>query len=411
MRIRDALRKRGVEVDFSEFLEADVKRRATRAQVETLRGERNTVSDQFAKLKREGGDVEPLRERMKIVSVALQELEGVLAELDGEAKDFLDQLPNIADDDVPAGGKEANQVVRDGGAKPTFDFEPTDHVDLARRLDLIDYERGTKLGGSGFWVYVGDGALLEWSLLNYFIEAHRRDGYTFILPPHILRYDCGYAAGQFPKFAEEVFMIEGGEQFMLPTSETALLNLHAGETLNESELPKKYFAFSPCYRKEIGGYRAKERGTLRGHQFDKVEMFQFTSPDGSGPAHHELVGKAEQLVVDLGLHYRVSLLAAEDMGAAMARTYDVEVWLPSLGDYIEVSSVSNARDYQARRANIRFAPSSGGKSGFVHTLNASGLATSRLLPAILEQHQLEDGTVVVPEVLRKWMDRDILTPE
>jgi seryl-tRNA synthetase len=373
MRIRDALRKRGVEVDFSEFLEADVKRRATRAQVETLRGERNTVSDQFAKLKREGGDVEPLRERMKIVSVALQELEGVLAELDGEAKDFLDQLPNIADDDVPAGGKEANQVVRDGGAKPTFDFEPTDHVDLARRLDLIDYERGTKLGGSGFWVYVGDGALLEWSLLNYFIEAHRRDGYTFILPPHILRYDCGYAAGQFPKFAEEVFMIEGGEQFMLPTSETALLNLHAGETLNESELPKKYFAFSPCYRKEIGGYRAKERGTLRGHQFDKV--------------------------------------AAEDMGAAMARTYDVEVWLPSLGDYIEVSSVSNARDYQARRANIRSAPSSGGKSGFVHTLNASGLATSRLLPAILEQHQLEDGTVVVPEVLRKWMDRDILTPE
>jgi seryl-tRNA synthetase len=278
----------------------------------------------------------------------------------------------------------------------------------------VDYKRGAKLNGTGAWIYTGTGAALEWALLNYFVESHQRDGYTFILPPHLLLYENGYVAGQFPKFASDVFLIEqqGGDpqRFLLPTSETALVNLHRDETLAESDLPLKYFSYTPCYRKEFGGYRTAERGTLRGSQFNKVEMFQLTLPEDSEHAHQELLHKAERLVAGLGLHYRVSLLAAGDMSAAMAKTFDVEVWLPSLQRYLEVSSVSNARDYQARRGDIRYKRPGDDRSKFVHTLNASGLATSRLLPAILEQNQTADGTVTVPEVLRRWVGRDVLVP-
>ncbi len=238
-----------------------------------------------------------------------------------------------------------------------------------------------------------------------------RDGYEFVLPPHVLTYAAGYTAGQFPKFADEVLALDEGQQgparFLLPTAETALVNLHRDETLPETELPKRYVAYTPCYRKEAGGYRTAERGTLRGHQFNKVELFQFTHPTASDAVHGELLGKAEALVQELDLHYRITRLAAGDTSAAMAKTYDVEVWLPSVGAYVEVSSVSNARDYQARRGNIRYRPRQG-KSAYVHTLNASGLATSRLVPALLEQHQQADGTVAVPDVLRKWIPSGVL---
>ncbi|MER5181524.1 serine--tRNA ligase [Streptomyces sp. NPDC002896] len=336
--------------------------------------------------------------------------EGKLAGLEQARRAFLDPL-NLPDTDVPAGGKENNAVVREVGQRPEFRFTPRDHVSIARRLGLVDHERGTKLGGSGFWLYRGNGALLEWALLNYFVAAHVRDGYEFMLPPHVLTFAAGYTAGQFPKFADEVFALEQGEQgperFLLPTAETALVNPHRDETLPEAELPKRYVAYTPCYRKEAGGYRTAERGTLRGHQFNKVELFQFTHPDASDAAHAELLGKAEELVQELNLHYRITRLAAGDTSAAMAKTYDVEVWLPSVGAYVEVSSVSNARDYQAGRANIRCRPRQG-KSAYLHTLNASGLATSRLVPAILEQHQRADGTVDVPEVLRKWIPSGVL---
>ena len=232
-------------------------------------------------------------------------------------------------------------------------------MDLVTSLGLIDYERGAKIGGNGFWVYTGDGALLEWALLNYFIEEHLKDGYQFMLPPHILTYQCGYTAGQFPKFADDVFKIETGEvndrmQFILPTAETVLINYHRDEILNEEDLPKKYFAYTPCYRKEAGSYRAEERGMIRGHQFNKVEMFQYTLPEDSEAALDELVNKAERLVQGLGLHHRVSKLAAQDCSDSMGKTYDIEIWIPSMNDYKEVSSCSNASDYQARRGNIRF---------------------------------------------------------
>ena len=280
---------------------------------------------------------------------------------------------------------------------------------------MIDYPRGAKLGGNGAWVYRGWGARMEWALLNFFINEHLNDGYELILPPHMLNYECGYVAGQFPKFSDEVYWIQNptssDRKFLLPTAETALVNLHRDEILSADELPKKYIAYTPCYRREAGSYRSEERGMIRGHQFNKVEMVQYTKPEDSDRAFQELVGKAERLVQELGLHYRLSRLAAGDCSASMARTYDIEVWIPSMGIYKEVSSASNARAYQARRGNIKYRDENR-KLQFVHTLNASGLATSRVMPAIVEQYQNADGSVTVPEVLRPYMGGvDVIRPQ
>lgn len=256
---------------------------------------------------------------------------------------------------------------------------------------------------------------MEWALLNFFINEHLNDGYELILPPHMLNYECGYVAGQFPKFSDEVYWIQNptssDRKFLLPTAETALVNLHRDEILSADELPKKYIAYTPCYRREAGSYRSEERGMIRGHQFNKVEMVQYTKPEDSDRAFQELVGKAERLVQELGLHYRLSRLAAGDCSASMARTYDIEVWIPSMGIYKEVSSASNARAYQARRGNIKYRDENR-KLQFVHTLNASGLATSRVMPAIVEQYQNADGSVTVPEVLRPYMGGvDVIRPQ
>ncbi len=414
--VRSALLKRMEAVDLAPLLEWDAQRRSVIQETETLKARRNQVSAQIPALKKEGKPVDELTHEMHAVSAKIKELDAQVNELDAKIKDMLDGMPNIPDDDVVAGGKEQNQVIRVWGQKPEFAFAPKDHVELVTSLGLVDYERGVKLGGRGFWLYKGDGAKLEWGLLNYFIEEHLKDGYEFILPPHLLLYQCGYTAGQFPKFEEDVFHIEADEpgrkfsEFLLPTAETALINLHRDEILKEEELPKKYFAFTPCYRKEAGSYRTQERGMIRGHQFHKVEMFQFTLPEQSGAAFEELVGKAERLVQGLGLHYRVSKLAAQDCSASMAKTYDIEIWIPSMNEYKEVSSASNGKDYQPRRGNIRFKRKDGKKPEFIHALNASGLATSRLLPAIVEQFQQADGSVIVPDVLRKWVGKDVLPP-
>ena len=317
-------------------------------------------------------------------------------------------LPNLPDPDLKPGGKENNEPLKYFGEPHKFDFEPKNHVELCTSLGLIDYERGVKLGGNGFWIYKGMGARLEWALLNYFIDTHIKDGYTFILPPHMLEYQCGLTAGQFPKFADEVYKIanptdEGRVHYMLPTAEAALASYFRDEMLRESDLPAKMFAYTPCFRREAGSYRADERGMVRGHQFNKVEMFQFTLPEKSDEAFEELVTKAEALVSGLGFHFRTVKLAAGDCSASMARTYDIEIQIPSMNGYKEVSSVSNARDYQARRGNIRFKREATGKPEFVHTLNGSGLATSRILPALVEQNQLADGSVKIPPVLQKYL--------
>ena len=375
-------------------------------KTEELKALRNKVSAQIPLMKKNGEDVGQQLAEMKNVAEEVKRLDADLARINEKQTTFLQSLPNLPDDDLLGGGKENNKVISMWGKKPEFDFQPLHHVDIAEKLHLIDYNRGAKMAGSGSWVYTGDGALLEWALLNYFVEQHIADGYTMILPPHMLNYASGYTAGQFPKFIDDVYWLDHAEErsnFMLPTAETALVNLYRDEILDEKELPKRFFAYTPCYRREAGSYRAEERGMIRGHQFNKVEMFQYTTKDGSDAAFEELVGKACKLVEGLGLHYRLSKLAAGDCSASMARTYDIEIWIPSMNDYKEISSVSNARDYQARRGNMRYRDSKTGKIEFVHTLNGSGLATSRVFPAILEQYQTADGKVRVPEVLQKYL--------
>jgi len=407
--------KKLVEVDFTELLQKDKERKDLLYKTDTLKAERNKTSALVPQLKKEGKDVTQIIEDMKKLGDEIKENDAKIAELDEFIQNFLSYLPNPPADDLLEGGKENNKEIKSWGEKPNFDFEPKHHVDIAEDLGIIDYKRGAKLGGNGFWIYRKDGALLEWALINYFIEQHLADGYEFMLLPHLLQRKCGYGAGQFPKFADDVYHIdntsENSTHFLLPTAETALVNLHSDEILDEDELPFRYAGYTPCYRKEAGSYRAEERGMIRGHQFNKVEMVQYTTPENSEKAFEELLNKAAKLVEGLGLHYRISKLAAADCSHSMARTCDIEIWIPSMNDYKEVSSVSNAYDYQARRNNTKFRRKETGKLEYVHTLNGSGLATSRIMPAIMEQYQNADGSVTVPEVLRKWVGKDKITKE
>ena len=409
--VKAALAKREYEVDFTELLQWDARRKEIIAEGEALKAERNRINKEIPRLKKEGADVSAVMAQMKESGEKVKSLDEELRQVEAKIEEFVAALPNLPADDVVAGGKEKNQVVKVFGEKPVFNFEAKNHVDLCTSLGLIDYERGVKLAGNGYWLYTDLGAQLEWALLNYFITTHIKDGYTFMLPPHILTYECGYTAGQFPKFKEDVYRVSTGDDsfhFLLPTAETALINLYRGEILEEKDLPKRMFAYTPCYRSEAGTYRASERGMIRGHQFNKVEMFGYTRPEDSDAMLKELIGKACALVEGLGLHYRLSKLAAGDCSASMATTYDIELWIPSMNEYKECSSVSNAHEYQARRGNIRFRRADSKKTEYLHTLNGSGLATSRVIPAIVEQYQQADGSVVVPEVLRPFLGVDVL---
>ena len=406
--VKAGLRAKEVDCDaiVDRILELDQERRTLIADTETRKARQNKVSKEIPAMKKRGEDVSAVFAEMAELKAGLAQDAAKLDAVLAEYRTAMLSLPNLPDPDLKPGGKENNEPLRYFGEPHKFDFPPKHHVDLCLDLGLIDYERGTKLAGSGFWMYTGMGARLEWALLNYFIDTHIKDGYDFILPPHMLEYQCGETAGQFPKFADEVYKIanptDDRVHYMLPTAEAALASVYRDEILTEADLPKKFFAYTPCFRREAGSHRADERGMVRGHQFNKVEMFQYTRPEDSDAAFDELVRKAEDLVKGLGFHFRTVKLAAGDCSASMARTYDIEIQIPSMNGYKEVSSVSNARDYQARRGNIRFRREDG-KIEFVHTLNGSGLATSRIFPAMVEQNQRADGSVVVPEVLRKYL--------
>lgn len=399
--------------EVERIVELDAQRRAMISENEAKKAEQNKVNKDIPRLKKEGADVAPVFAKMKELAADIKANDARIAEIETEYNELMLGLPNLPDADLKPGGKENNEPIRYFGEPHIFDFEPKNHVDICTDLGLIDYKRGTKLSGNGFWIYRGMGARLEWALLNYFIDTHLADGYELVLVPHMLGYECGQTAGQFPKFKDEVYWLEREKEderrlFMLPTAETALVSLHRDEILTEADLPRKYISYTPCFRREAGSYRADERGMVRGHQFNKVEMVQYTKPEDSDAAFEELVGKAEALVKGLGFHFRTVKLAAADCSASMARTYDVEIHIPSMDGYKEVSSVSNARDYQARRGSIRFKRDGSNKTEFVHTLNGSGLATSRILPAIVEQNQNADGSVNVPDVLRKYLGVDVL---
>ena len=421
--VKAGLKAKEVDCDavVDKILELDVQIRALKTSTETQTAQKNKLAKENGKLfgqkkgaEKQGQDTSAIDAQIEANKAESIRLDNAIAddaaklkELNGEFRVAMLSLPNLPDEDLLPGGKENNEPLRYVGKKPEFDFEPKHHVDLCQNLGLIDYERGVKLAGAGNWMYTGMGARLEWALLNYFIDVHTRDGYDFILPPHMLEYQCGETAGQFPKFADEVYKIanptDDRTHYMLPTAEAALCSIYRDEILSEAELPKKLFAYTPCFRREAGSHRADERGMVRGHQFNKVEMFQFCKPEDSDAAFEELVTKAEKLVEGLGFHFRTVKLAAGDCSASMARTYDIEILIPSMDGYKEVSSVSNARDYQARRGNIRFRREETGKPEFLHTLNGSGLATSRIFPALVEQNQRADGSIVVPEVLRPYL--------
>lgn len=408
----DRLRAKGkeAEADIYRVIELDAKRRELIASSENLKAEQNKTTKLVPVYKKEGKDCAPIFAQMKELGAKVKEQEEELKQVETEYTSIMLSFPNLPDPDVVPGGKENNQPLYYFGEPRKFDFEPKNHVDLCTNLGLIDYPRGVKLSGNGFWIYRGMGARLEWALLNYFIDTHLSNGFELVLVPHMLGYECGLTAGQFPKFADEVYWLDVAEderrRFMLPTAETALVSLHRDEILKESELPKKYISYTPCFRREAGSYRADERGMVRGHQFNKVEMVQYTLPEDSDRAFEELVSCAEGLVKGLGFHFRTVKLAAGDCSASMARTYDIEIQIPSMNGYKEVSSVSNARDYQARRGAIRFKREDSGRIEYCHTLNGSGLATSRILPALVEQNQNADGSVTVPEVLRKYVGTD-----
>ena len=420
--VKAGLKAKEVDCDATvdRILELDVEIRALKTSTEGKTAQKNKLAKENGKLfgqkkgaEKRGEDTSAIdaqiaknNQESVDLSLGLVDDANRLNMLQAEYRTCMLSLPNLPDADLLPGGKENNEPLRYVGKKPEFDFEPKHHVDLCEGLGLIDYTRGVKLAGAGNWMYTGMGARLEWALLNYFIDTHTADGYDFILPPHMLEYMCGETAGQFPKFADEVYKIsnptDDRTHYMLPTAEAALCSIYRDEILPEADLPKKLFAYTPCFRREAGSHRADERGMVRGHQFNKVEMFQFCRPEDSDAAFDELVTKAEKLVEGLGFHFRTVKLAAGDCSASMARTYDIEILIPSMDGYKEVSSVSNARDYQARRGNIRYRRADG-KIEFVHTLNGSGLATSRIFPALVEQNQRADGSIVVPEVLRKYL--------
>ncbi|MBD9209093.1 MAG: serine--tRNA ligase [Clostridiales bacterium] len=408
----DRLRAKGkeAEADIYRVIELDAKRRELISSSESLKAEQNKTTKLVPIYKKEGKDCAPIFAQMKELGAKVKEQEEELKQVETEYTSIMLSFPNLPDPDVVPGGKENNQPLYYFGEPRKFDFEPKNHVDLCTSLGLIDYPRGVKLSGNGFWIYRGMGARLEWALLNYFIDTHLSNGFELVLVPHMLGYECGLTAGQFPKFEDEVYWLDVAEderrRFMLPTAETALVSLHRDEILKESELPKKYISYTPCFRREAGSYRADERGMVRGHQFNKVEMVQYTLPEDSDRAFEELVSCAEGLVKGLDFHFRTVKLAAGDCSASMARTYDIEIQIPSMNGYKEVSSVSNARDYQARRGAIRFKREDSGRIEYCHTLNGSGLATSRILPALVEQNQNADGSVTVPEVLRKYVGTD-----
>ena len=405
-KVKEGLLKRISEddLDLEKIIEVYKERKELQTEYDQRRAEQNKYNEKMAQIEKGSDEFKNLISELKEKSNQVKDIENQLREKDFELTHLLEVLPNIPDDDVVAGGKENNKVIKTYGEKPMFDFEIKDHLQLGEDLGFLDFQTASKMSGSNFSMYRGKGAQLEWALLNYFIAEHIKDGYEMIIPPHIVNSDAAYSAGQLPKFKDDVYWVNE-DQCLIPTAETSLTNIYKEEILTEEQLPRKFFAYTPCYRREAGSYRANERGLIRVHQFNKVEMYVFATVDNSEEILKELQSKAERLVEGLGLHYNSVQLAAGDCSAPASKTIDVEVWLPALGQYYEVSSISNARDYQARRGNMRY-KGNDGKIKFMHTLNASGLATSRLMVSILETYQQPDGSILVPEALQKYTGFD-----
>ncbi|MFZ0411826.1 MAG: serine--tRNA ligase [Candidatus Acidiferrales bacterium] len=406
--IEKMARHRGITLDLAPFRQLDTDRRQLITSAERLKADRNKSSDEIAALKKSGQDASALLARMKDVSDEIKRNDARITELDAELRNFLLTIPNIPHSSVPVGASSADNVeVRRWGAPPKFDFAPRPHWEIGEAAGILDFASAVKIAGARFAVYKGLGARLERAIANFFLDIHTRDhGYTEILPPFLVNTASLTGVGQLPKFAAEMFHLEGTDLWLTPTSEVELTSLHRDETLDAEDLPIKVCAWTACFRSEAGAAGKDTRGIKRQHQFQKVEMFKFTRPEQSYDELESLVRNAEAVLQKLGLHYRVMQLCTADIGFASAKTYDIEVWLPSGNDFMEISSCSNTEAFQARRSGIRFKPKGAGKSEFVHTLNGSGLAVGRTWIAVVENFQQPDGSVLIPEALRPYMGTD-----
>jgi len=405
-RVAQALNNRGASLDLiSWFPEKDAARREKLTESDQLKNRRNVVSQEVAKLKKSGGDADALIAEMRETGDRIKLLDDEIRQLEAEMDELLLSIPNIPHETVPIGASESDNVeVRKEGTARDFDFEPRAHWDIAADLGILDFEAAAKVTGSRFVFYKGLGARLERALINLMMDLHAdQHGYEETLPPYIVNRNSLLGTGQLPKFAEDLFKLEGTDYYLIPTAEVPVTNYHQGEILAAEDLPKRFVAFSACFRSEAGAAGRDTRGLIRQHQFNKVELVQLAAPDQSYEVLEQLTGHAERVLQLLGLPYRVLALCTGDMGFGSAKTYDLEVWLPSAGTYREISSCTNFEDFQARRAGIRYRPEAGAKPEFVHTLNGSGLALGRTVAAILENYQQADGTVTIPEALRPYM--------
>lgn len=410
-KLRQALINRQDSTEsVDRFLELDEEYRKLLTQVEEMKAERNRVSEEIAKMKREKTDATAEIERMRGVSQEIKELDGKVAEVASELENLLLRIPNIPSDTVPVGKDAAdNPVIRTWGEPRQFDFEPQLHWDIATTLDIIDFERGAKLTGSGFILYKGLGARLERALISFMLDLHTREnGYTEVFVPFVVNRKAMIGTGQLPKFEDDMYRLPEDDLFLVPTAEVPVTNIYSDEILDGSKLPMYHTAYTPCFRREAGAAGKDTRGLLRVHEFNKVELVKWSKPEDSYDELEKLTVNAETVLQKLGLPYRVVLLCTGDMSSNSAKTYDLEAWAPAYGQWLEVSSCSNFEDYQARRANIRFRREPGAKPEFVHTLNGSGVALPRTVVAILENYQQKDGTVIVPEVLRPYMGVDVI---
>ncbi len=403
--IEKKLQTKNPEVNLGPLLELDEKARDIKTKVELLKSKRNQASKLIGEKKRAGEDASTIMEEVQSIGDEISTMDRDLKDSEEKLKTILSSLPNLPDDDIKISPDASDNVcIKTFSEQRTFDFKPKNHVELNEKLKLFDFERGSKMSGSGWPVYKGMGSRLEWALINYMIETHIQNGFEMLCLPHLLRPEMMYGVGQLPKFEHQLYKLQDDDfkLYLLPTSEAAINAFHFDEILKEESLPKKYVSYTPCFRREAGAAGSQERGLIRVHQFNKVEMFSFCKPDQSDELFENLVLSAEKILQGLNLHYRNMLLVTGDMSFGAARTLDVEVYLPGQNRYYEVSSVSNCRDFQARRSKIRY-KNSEGQNELVHTLNGSGLATSRLMVGLLENNQNEDGSVNIPEVLQKYL--------
>ena len=408
--VEQALKNRNASVDLSEFIGLDKKRRELLVEVEALKSRRNTVSLEVSRLKKEKQDAEALIVEMRGVGDRISGLDAEVKAIEGKLTAILTYIPNVPHSSVPVGAdEEANPEVRRWGEPRKFDKEPLAHWEIGEKLGILDFERGGKVSGARFTFYKGLGSRLERSLISFMIDLHTQEhGYTEFFPPFIVNKESMFGTGQLPKFAEDMFKLEGYDYYLIPTAEVPITNLHRGEILDNKDLPLYYTAYSACFRAEAGAAGRDTRGLIRQHQFNKVEMVKFTRPEESYAELEKLTLNAEKVLQRLELPYRTILLCTGDMGFSSAKTYDLEVWLPSANRYREISSCSNFEDFQARRAEIKFRREPKAKPEYVHTLNGSGVAIGRTVAAILENYQQEDGSVVVPDALRPYMGVDVI---